>query len=90
MPRLENWSVIINDQSPFIAPELCYRMLNGEIYNDERGKFKDGTRITTSPLVEFDYKNKVAKTLNTIYTLGNLSENYLKWVRENNIDLDNY
>jgi len=87
MPKLENWSMGTS-YNGFQAPELQEKQLRGNIYDDEFNRFKDGTIITTSSLVELDLKNKIAKTLNTKYVLGNPSEDYLKWLEENNILLE--
>lgn len=57
MPTLENWTV-------------AFDCLFGEIYNDEKHRFSDGSSIRTSKIIEFDEENKVAKTENTIYFLG--------------------
>ena len=82
MPRLENWMIIIQDIKPYQSPELARAYMIGEIYNDNR--FEDGKTIRTSTLVEFDIKNNTAETENTIYTLGNPSEEWKKWLEENN------
>ena len=87
MPRLENWYVG-NYWDGYQAPELIENQLSGEIYGDEKNRFEDGVRIRTSRLIELDIKNKIAQTLNTKYTLGKPSEDYLKWLKENNISLD--
>ncbi len=86
MPRLENWSVVVNNK-PFTAPELLNKRLNGEIHDDEKNRFENGTKITTSPIIKFDLKNKTAQTHNTQYVLGIPSEDYLKWMKDNNIEL---
>ena len=41
----------------------------GDIYNDEHLRYDDGTRISTSPLIETDFANKVVTTKNTTYNL---------------------
>ena len=87
MPRLENWSVVSTFVNEFQAPELLEKQLHGAIYDDELNRFKDGTNITTSTLVELDLNNKIAQTLNTKYVLGNPSEDYLRWLEENDISL---
>lgn len=60
---LKNWKVhqsIYDDTILFIS---------GDIYNDEKDRFDDGETIRTSALVETDFKNKTARTLNTLYNL---------------------
>lgn len=86
MPRLENWS-IGNMREGFLSPLSDDKQLHGVIYDDEFGRFKDGKRILTSKLKELDIKNNYAQTLNTKYTLGMPSEDYLKWLEEHNMSL---
>jgi hypothetical protein len=57
LPILENWQLINNH-------------LYGEIHNDEKGRFPDGTPIRTSTLQEINEAEGYAQTLNTRYTLG--------------------
>jgi hypothetical protein len=86
MPRLENWSVCDSEFNPYQAPECQSKVLRGQIYDDENERWDDGTTIRTSRLVELDTKNKYAQTLNTKYILGEPSEDYLKWLKDNGID----
>jgi hypothetical protein len=44
MPRLENWNVV-GDLDPYQAPECQSVRLNGEIYNDEKGRFPDSSNF---------------------------------------------
>lgn len=59
MPRLENWAMVIH----------------GECYDDEKKRFRDGEKITTSKVVRIgdgllaDILSRV-ETLNTKYQLG--------------------
>lgn len=87
MPRLENWSVGSSEFNPYQAPECQSKVLRGQIYDDEKNRWDDGTTIRTSRLVELDIKNKYAQTLNTKYILGEPSEDYLKCLQENEIPL---
>jgi hypothetical protein len=49
----------MDDDNPFLAPELRSRRLNGRVYGHPL--IKDGANVSTSALQEFDLKNKVAK-----------------------------
>jgi len=89
LPRLENW-FISSEGSPYQAPELQKKRLTGAIYEDEKHRFEDGKIVTTSSLIELDLKNNIAKTRNTKYILGKPSENYLKWLKENNMALEQF
>lgn len=57
---LKNWQV-----------ESLYRWVYvvGYIYNDEKGRFKDGTLIRTSPVKYIDFERKIVETLNSTYYL---------------------
>lgn len=87
MPRLENWS-IVGDLDPYQAPELQVKYLEGEIFDDELNRFPDGSEITTSKLAKLDFSNMIAKTKNTKYILGKMSDGYAEWLNENNINLE--
>lgn len=81
MPKLENWSIVKEDSNPFLAPEIRGFILKGNIYNDNR--FQNGSLIVTSTIQEINIKNRVARTRNTLYRLGEPSKNYLKWLKDN-------
>jgi hypothetical protein len=48
MPILENWSIVRDNDDPYLAPELHTIKLNGEIFDDEKMRFEKGLclRIT--------------------------------------------
>ena len=93
MPRLKNWS--IRDGGYYGAyfalfnPEDKNR-ISGDIYNDEKLRFEDGEKITTSLINEIDFKNKVAQTLYTKYELGEVDSEYIKWLVENGYNTDDF
>ena len=41
----------------------------GEIYNDIKKRFADGTEIHTSKILKADFMNGVVETLNSVYHL---------------------
>jgi hypothetical protein len=41
----------------------------GDIYNDTKGRFADGTHIHTSPIKSVDFEEKVVHTKNSTYNL---------------------
>jgi len=87
MSRLENWSIISYDDSPYLAPELIEKRIVGEIYDDDR--FDDGKTVITSPVVEFNIKEHFAKTYSeTIYILGKIDPKYEQWLKDNNIPFE--
>lgn len=88
MPRLENWSVTAASNNPFLDPVCQSKRLHGNVYDNPN--FNDGDSINTSVLKEFDYKNRLAKTRNTEYKLGEIDKDYEKYLEENNIVLEGY
>ena len=45
----------------------------GEIYNDVKGRFKDGTFIQTSRIVVADFERGLIQTKNSVYKLEYVS-----------------
>lgn len=64
---LENWSIRRMYDGRYV--------LMGEIYNDAKERFKDGTHIRTSALREINFVGGYADTKNTRYTLGRMENN---------------
>ena len=59
---LRNWVVLERSDG-------CY-VLEGNLYNDTKGRFKDGAMVTTSRLLSINFVTHTAKTKNTDYYLG--------------------
>lgn len=57
---LKNWIVVAIPQGMVIS---------GEIYNDIKKRFEDGTVIHTSRVLKADFVNGVVETLNSVYHL---------------------
>ena len=58
--KLKNWTIQFDfEDVPIVA--------HGEVYGNP--KFKDGTTIATSRILNFDRDNKILETLNNTYTL---------------------
>ena len=83
MPRLENWSVVVRPKDPYQAPELWATILAGNVYGHSKPDvFPDGSEINTSLVVSV--KGREVKTYSgSVYTLGKVDENYVKWCEEN-------
>lgn len=90
MPILKNWSIIRDNNNPYLAPELRKVRLQGCIYNDEKKRFDDGTPVSTSSLQKLDIENKVAQTRNTTYQLGEPLEEFMNWLNKNGYRLEDY
>lgn len=57
MARLENWVLLGNH-------------IYADIYDDEKGRFRDGNPIRTSTIQELNREEGYAQTRNTRYELG--------------------
>ena len=90
MPRIEEWSIGSNYINPYQAPEALKKYLYGRIYDDELGRFKDGTNIGTSSIQELNLEEGYAMTRNTRDELGNPSDEYLKWLEVQGKSLEEY
>ena len=61
--RLENWLLVMLTKKTAI--------IYGECYEDEKGRFPDGSFIHTSKVIPKKYKEgDVVETLNSTYLLG--------------------
>lgn len=47
--RLENWSVVVGEINPYMAPEQVTQHLHGKVYSHPL--FDDGDEITTTAMV---------------------------------------
>jgi len=91
MPRIENWSVVMDpDATPYQAPELRSRHLHGECSDHPVYPGKHGL-ITTSRLVAFDAGKGLARTLTgTVYELGTPDEKWIAWLEASGLTIANY
>ena len=64
------WSVI-SKSNEFTAPELVKHCLNGQIYDDSRSLFPDGSRVNTSSIRKITDcgTHKIIETKSTLYTV---------------------
>lgn len=81
MIRLENWSVIVRAKDSYQAPELWSTTLYGNAYGHP--KFNDGDIVSTSSIMEVN--GRIIKTYNSVYELGKVSEDYVKWCEEHKV-----
>ena len=87
MPKLENWSIGVIAH-PYSAPETWVSSLHGNVYGHP--KFQDGDEISTSQIEWADINKKEAKTANTLYFLGQVSEDWVGWLKKNGYTLEQY
>jgi hypothetical protein len=79
MIRIENWSLSMDNDNPYQAPEQRKKRLHGDVYNHPRlGDLKD---VTTSSIVSVD-GCMVETRSGTVYELGEPSADYVNWCRE--------
>lgn len=90
MPRLENWSIVSDNSNPFLAPELRNLRLQGQIYDDEKGRFPDGAEVSTSTIQELNLKENYAMTRNTKYILGEPDQDYIRYLASQGKKLEDY
>lgn len=79
-PKIERWSVRVDDSNPYKAPEHRPLVLCGEVYG--RDDFNDGDPVTTSRVLSLDVKGKVARTRNTTYAIGEPDPKWVAWLSE--------
>lgn len=75
--RIENWSIVALEVSPYTAPEALSKGLAGRVYGSE--KFEDGTNITTSEIqlvTDGGPDGVYVSTKNSTYLLGAVDPAY--------------
>jgi len=77
--HLNKWAVV-HDGDPYRAPEARRISLTGFRDNEEQ-------QIITSEIVEIDGKY-IRTWSGSIYILGEINEEYLAWMKKNNIKYD--
>ncbi len=86
-PTLQNWEIRYSQYygSAFVKPDnIVGHILHGNVYNHPRkDELPDSTFVHTSTVVSVPCTGcgKV-QTCNTLYTLGEMSEGYAKWCKE--------
>ena len=84
MPRLEDWR-LLNYYHGYQTPDSKAYQISGVIYEDEFDRFIEGECIRTSTVQTLDIKNRVARTKNTQYILGEPDADYVKWLYEKGV-----
>lgn len=77
---MENWAVVQNVISPSYETLQPGTHLMGNVFRHAhlpRGKF-----IYTSPILHVNIKERLVETLNTVYQLGEASDDYKTWEKE--------
>lgn len=71
--RLENWSVVGGNVSPYTPPELITTHIHGIVYGSD--KFPDGEMITTAAVIEVSDRT-VRTSSGSEYELGEVDPRY--------------
>jgi hypothetical protein len=74
--RLENWSVGVIHDNPYMPPEQAGQCLQGEAYGHP--KSEDGPFIHTTQIMDVDNRT-VTTSSGTVYELGEIEATYLAW-----------
>ena len=85
MSTINNWSIIVNPGSPYIAPEMRGIRVCGNVKNHTI--FNDGDDIRTSP-IENAYYRIIHTFSGNIYRLGKIDPKYRKWLKKNRPNWD--
>lgn len=80
--HVEQWALVDGGSGPFQAPELRPVLLTGTCYNHPC--LPDG-ELTSSELQMLDERQGIARSLNTQFTLGTPSPEFLEWLKRGNI-----
>jgi len=75
--HLENWSFVFQ-------AHWVHGHLSGKVSGHH--KIEDGHEIVTSPIIDINFDENRAETLNTLYTLGEPDPKWLDWCDENGVD----
>jgi hypothetical protein len=77
--KVECWSLCDPMQSPYRAPELGSRRLQGVVSGD--ANFPAHYHIVTSDVVKIDGEARTCETKNTIYQLGKIDPGYVAYMK---------
>ena len=82
--RIEDWSVVRHPDDRYRPPARTPIHLHGAVYGHP--DFADGHYITTSEVISS--KGRTARCLSRSYLLGKPSANFLAWLSEAGMTLD--
>lgn len=82
--RIECWSAMESTNDPFVAPELKNIRLRGRVFGHPVKK--DGDLVKTSYIQGVN--GKLVYTMNTVYELGEVDPEFLKWMKMMGIEFN--
>jgi hypothetical protein len=74
MVMIENWAVVRSGAYAAYEQLVPGNILTGKVFGHE--KMPDGKAIFTSPIISVDSNQGIIETRNTLYQLGEASEDY--------------
>lgn len=77
---MENWAVVQNVISPSYEALQPGKHLMGYVFGHAR--LPNRKFIYTSPILRVNINERLVETLNTVYQLGEASDDYKTWERE--------
>lgn len=80
LATIESWEVVHTDISGSFEELRPGNRLTGYVFG--HAKFPNAKRVRTSPIVSIDLTQGVVETLNTMYLLGETSDDYKVWEQE--------
>jgi hypothetical protein len=88
-PRLDHWAVLLAEAESYEPGDFKFR-LRGEIHGHPNPRFTEGEVILSSPLISLDVTQRIAKTKNTVYDLGEPDPTFVEYVLGINKKLEDY
>jgi len=82
--KLNHWSLTDNSSDPYQAPELNCKRLQGK-RSSVMGGEEHG--VITSPIDKVEGR-KITTVSGSIYMLGDIDPEYLRWMRDNGMTYD--
>jgi hypothetical protein len=77
--KIDNWAVVDSVSSPDFRELEPERRLTGTIFG--HANLPNGV-IYTSAIVSIDSANRLVETRNSVYELGEMSDDYGRWSRD--------
>ena len=81
--EIEEWAVVNGSDNPYLAPELCPLRLTGTCVNHPN---IPAGEIVSSDLVMIDEEQGIARSMNTQFSLGTPSPDFLKWMKRKSVE----
>jgi len=88
MSKINNWS-LIHRRFELISPvETNVFRITGDYLKEDDDIA--GLTLLTSPVVSYDSVNNTIQTMNTLYNLGTMSKTFEKYMKDNNLTIEDF